>query len=542
MMSFVDALTITLYLTISGKAYTVPGGNVKTLELDLRTYGFSGTLSFVVSTEHSTDSLLSSFTQNDLIEVSLEVAAFQQPSDAKSNPLKLNGLVTKKGFSEKTLTNVLPTQELMLYRHYHLSFADPAQVLWKQHYPCDLLTDTTLKALITAHTNEKITLEYDWDTLTTEYSMLALSLGATGKHASFYDYLIWLVDSQNGVFTYDLANNQYSLKASKSQSGTTQSLNPFEVANYGIEFPEIGRFEPNVLNAYSENPQTTTITNEQKASPIRRDYIARYPIASQMESRVTLETARFKQRMHEVWMEYQQFPLFVTPPGQLVDFNGSGWSSSIYVSGYSYRVREWRLIARSAEENLILDYNMPYSRYVMEHSMRLEKSDESWVDLPAYTIPLYPFFVEGKIVSNQGEDTDATYEVSEDEDTSSNYYTISIPLWDDKNVRADYQPNLLTGQFYFPPYKNARVLVGLDFDSAHIVRFLDWGSGTALPMDSQGNQLVMGKSTTNQTIFKHSYVDEKPQLLIQRTLDSDTQLLQFSDGTILLQTQQEEES
>ena len=59
-----------------------------------------------------------------------------------------------------------------------------------------------------------------------------------------------------------------------------------------------------------------------------------------------------------------------------------------------------------------------------------------------------------------------------------------------------------------------------------------------LPMDSQGNQLVMGKSATSQNIIKHNYVDSKAELQIQRTQDKDTELLQFSDGYILLQTLQ----
>jgi hypothetical protein len=98
-----------------------------------------------------------------------------------------------------------------------------------------------------------------------------------------------------------------------------------------------------------------------------------------------------------------------------------------------------------------------------------------------------------------------------------------------------------TGQFYFPYYKNAKVLVGLNFDNAFIVNFLDWENGAALPMDSQGNQIVMGKSTTSKNVIKHTYVDSKPEFQIQRTEEKDTELLQFSDGYIILQTQQEDD-
>ena len=538
MISFTDDLAITLSLTIAGQVYEIPASDVRSLDLDLHPYGFNGKISFLVTVEGTTDKLFTPITtKHDLIELSLQVVSYVKHSQTTSIPLILSGLVTTSSFTEQTLTNVLPSQTLMLYRHYHLSFADPAQVLWKQHYPCDLLTDSTLQALITAHASTKIDLTYDWDILQIQHPVLALSLGAEGNQASFYDFLLWLVDSQNGSFTYDLGANQYSLTASKSQSGTAKSLDAFEIAQFGIDFPEVLRYQANVLNAYSESPTITAISNEQMATPIRRDYIARYPISADMQARVDLETARFKQGKHEVWVEYQKFQLEVTPPNQIVNFLGSSaWNTSLFNQDKTYRVKKSNLRARWTKQGDVSGY----SCYGIEHSIRLENSMELKVDLPSYKLPVYPFFVEGKIVSEQGEEADASYQFYTDEDTCINYYQISIPLWGNKKVRTAYQPNFDGGQFYFPPYKNARVLVGLGFKSAVISEFLDWGSGTALPMDSQGNQLVMGKSTTSHNIIKHTYVDSKPKLEIQRTEEKDTELLQFSVGYIILQTQTEE--
>ncbi|QFY41256.1 hypothetical protein F6R98_00375 [Candidatus Methylospira mobilis] len=540
-MKFVDDLSIALTLNINGKAFTVPGGSVKLLELDLHSWGFSGQIGFVISSEHSQDTLLTPITANDLIEITLVIGVYIKSSDAKSNTLKLSGLVTTRQISEQTLSNVLPTQDLMLYRYYSLTFADPAAVLWKQHYPCDLYTDATLQTLISAHVSTKINIKYDWDVLETEHAVLSLPLGASDNTASFYDYLIWLVDSQNGVFTYSASANTYTLSASKTSSSKTQALDSLEVLGYRVELPQVARFQPNVLNAYAEDAQSSSVENKQTAKPMRHDFIARYPIAADMQARVTLETARFKQRLHEVHVEYKKFPLMISLPGESVKFEGSGWSSSLYVKGKSYRVRDWSLRAYSIDENMTAELDMPYSRYEMEHEIKLECGSELWVDLPKYAAPVYPFFVEGKVVSEQGEDEETTYEFYQDEDTSETYYQVSIPLWESKKVRAAFEPNLLSGQFYFPYYKNARVLIGLGFDSAHIAGFLDWSSGTAQTMDSQGNQLVMGKSTTNQTILKHSYVDSKPELQIQRTMDKDKELIKFSEGYILLRTQQEEE-
>lgn len=543
MSEFNDNLAITLTLTIKGKAYAIPAGNVKSLELELQPYGYRGKISFVVSAELSADKLFAAFTQDDLISVSLTVTLYNELIAVGGiTSLALSGLATTRGFSEQTLTNVLKTQGMMLYRHYRLEFADPAQVLWTQHYPCDLFTNTTLQALITAHAPAEIQLTYDWSVLQTQYPMLALSLGSSGNRASFYDFIWWLADTQNGVFSYDTGKNQYTLSAAKSQDGDALSLVPDEIAGFGMDYAEICRYQPNVLNAYSKNPQTAAIDNAQKVTGVRRDFIQSYPIDADKQARVTLETARLKQPLHEVWVDYQRFPALVAPPGRKVDFKGSSaWNKSIFVQANTYRVKQWRLLAVAVSQNLIDDTNNAYGLYRIEHGLRLECIEDPRVAMPSYETPVYPVFVEGKIDSEKGEDTDATYQFYTDQNTSVNYYQTIIPLWNNQKIRVAYQPNLDGGQFYFPPYKTARVRVGLNLDNAYIDAFLDWGAGTALPLDSQGNQLVMGKSATSQNIIKHSYVDSKTKLEIQRTEDKDTELLQFSDGYIVLQTKQAQE-
>jgi len=540
-MSFTEDLAIQLTLTISGQGYTIPPGQVKSLEISLHNYGFQGKISFVVSAEQSSDSLLSPFTQQDLIEVALTVGTYINPENAQIQTLSLTGFATDKGFSEHILDHVDLQQNPVLYRYYQLSFADPAQVLWKQHYPCDLLVDSTLQTLIGNHAGEKISLQYNWDALQTQYSLLALSLGQAGNPASFYDFILWLVNTQNGVFSYDAANNSYSLASAKSADGTAIALDFQEVVAHRLEFPATWRYQPQVLNAYSENPQTKPITNAQMISPMRHDYIARYPIAADLDSRVTLETGRFIQRQHEVAVYYRKFPLQANPPGQWVKFSGAGWISDLFVNGNTYRVRDWYLEARAAEEELTLDHGAAYARYTIDLSQHLELSAETWVNLPPFVAPVYPLLVEGKVVSDQGEETDTTYQTYQDQDTSVTYYEVTIPLWNNLKIRAPFEPNFAMGQFYFPLYKNERVLVGLNLTTAVILGYLDWRDGAALPLDTQGNQLVMGQSTSSQTSLQHTYVDQKPQFQILRTDQSDTQLLQMSEGCIVLQTQEQEQ-
>lgn len=540
-MSFVDDLAIKLTLTIAGQATVIPEGQVKSLELSLHSYGYEGRISFVVSNEQTSDTLLTPFTQQGLIEVALVVGTYIKPQDAESQTLTLKGIATERGFTEHALADGDLSQNPVLYRHYRVSFADPAQALWQQHYPCDLLVNATLKTLIGNHAGQKITLSYAWSALDTQYTMLALPLGAEANRASFYDFVMWLTNTQGGVFTYDTAANSYKFSSAKDASGTPLALDFLDVQSHSVELPAVLRYQPKVLNAYSEDPQTKPITNEQKVDPIRHDYIARYPVAADLNARVTLETTRFVQRKPEVRVQYQRFPLKVSPPGGLVKFSGPGWLSTLFVNGKNYRVRDWQLKAHSAEQELTMDHNMPYARYEMDLGLLLESSDETWVSLPPFVAPHYPLLVEGKVVSDQGEDTDSTFSNVQDQNTSLTYYEVSIPLWSNLKIRAPFEPKLTMGQFYFPYYKNERVLMALNLTTANIIEFLDWRNGAALPVDTQGNQLVMGKSTTNQTSMQHSYVDQKPEFQVLRKNASDTELLKMSEGSILLQTQEEQQ-
>ena len=118
MASFTDDLAITLSLTIAGQTYNILAENVKSLELSLYSYGFNGKISVQMPAEEDTDELFTPITtQNDLIKLSLQVETFVKSSDATSTPLSLEGVVTSRSFTEQTLTNVLPSQELIVSRN-----------------------------------------------------------------------------------------------------------------------------------------------------------------------------------------------------------------------------------------------------------------------------------------------------------------------------------------------------------------------------------------------------------------------------------------
>ncbi len=538
---FADSLDASLKLTISGTDFNIPGGNIKGFRVKLHSHGFLCRVNFMVSSEKETDSLFSSFTTTGLIDATLKLTPHFPPEGSQLQPLTLTGLVTEKAILiERTVEKVIVQGNPILYRLYQVVFRDPAQVIWRQHHPFDLLVDKTMKDVIDAHKSEKVTITYDWTVLETKNAINTLPLGIEARNGSFYDFIMWYVFTQDGVWTYKNQDNTYSLTQSKSSEGQADSLDGLDVEGWEVEFPETIRFNANVLNAYSENPQKQAISQDQAVTGVGRDYMARYPVAQDFQNRQTLETQRLRVRNHEVHLTFRRFPTINFYPGCLVKMEGGLWSDNIFPHGKTYRVRDIDLEGTPVNPELTADHNLGFSDFNMDMEAQLELQDEKYVSLPEFTAPSFPIFVEGKVVSEQGDASAETFQIYQDANTQQNQYKITIPLWTNQQVVAAFEPVFFSGHFYFPAYRNERVLVRLSLHTASIDRFLDWRANAQLPMDSQGNRLLMGETATSQTTMSHSYVDSKPVLSVQRTSDKDLQVITLSEGSLKLETKQDE--
>lgn len=537
---FKDALEMTLELTINGDTFKVPGANIKLLKTSIRPYGFTARASFWVSSEKGRDELFPSFITQDLIEVKLDVEPHFKPQDADIESLTLQGFVTGKALlKELTIENIQLRGDPVLYRHYQIDFADPARVLWRQHFPCDLLVDGSVKDLIEANKATGVELTYDWDILDGEFAINTLSPGTPENSTSFYDFIAWYTASHNGIFSYDSKENQYTLSGTKDQSWTAIDMSELEIEDHRIEFPETIRYNDRLLNVYSDDPKKSETNRDEAKEGLRRDTVLREPIASEFEDAFSLESNKQKIREHEIFLTHRRFPLLTYRPDIVVKFEGGLWSAKTFLYGNEYRVRDIIFQARAADEGPDADHNMPYSQYDIDMQSRLELKSEKALSLPSYKAPSYPIYVEGKIVSEQGQEEEETYHVYQHPQTELDQYRVKIPLFEDKQVVVPFEPLFAPGHFYFPPYKGARVLVALDFHSARIVGFLDWRPGGRLPMDSQGDHILLGKSADSNTSISHVYVDNKPQLKMKRTSSKDTEIIQLQEGTIILQTKEE---
>ena len=543
---FKDRLAIALTLTIAGKAHKVGAGSIKHFAFELWSWGLEGELEFVLTDNKAQggqdqDTLLPAFVKPDLVEVKVELKAVLAETSASPShtALTLQGYVTDKTLTEETV----PTSEgsVVLHRRYGIRFEDAARLLWRQHYPCALYTQKKVQDVLDAHKGDKIRLTYDWDAaLGATHPLLFVGL-EPGGGASFYDWVLWFVHEHAGVFTYDHTTHGYTLASAKSATGSPVTLFEDNLADLEVLLPEVIRHDVAVLNAIAEGPQNQAVTHKQAVSGIRQDVLLCTPISDEVQARVNLETARLKVRGPELELHWRSFPEKALAPGALVKLPAhEAWGAAGVAKDAVLRVRSLHLSGGVTEEQGQEEvYGDAFALFSFRMSTRLEAKDEVHVDLPAWQPPRYPRYVEGLIVSEQGEQKDETWQAYTDSATSLDGYKVKIPLFANQLIPAPFNPNLLPGHFYFPAYKGERVLVGLDFQRAWIKRFLDWRTGARMPQDGQGVQLLVGKTPENGTALKHFYTDDKPVFLMQRTSAKDTQKIQLDEGTLLIQVKEE---
>lgn len=538
---FTDNLQMKLVLTIdNGNPIDVPGASIKTLKADIHPYGFTADLSFWVSSETGGDPLFDQFVTQGLIQVKLDIEPHFKPEDGDIEPLTLQGFVTDKVLlKELTIENVNLKSDPVLYRHYRINFADPAHVLWRQHFPCDLLVDQTVKDLIEANKATGVELTYDWAILDDQFAVNVLSPGAPDKGTSFYDFIVWFAATHNGAFNYDGQTNSYTLSGTKKQDGDATAMSELEVADYRIDFPETLRCNDRFLNVSAESPQKKETTRDTVKEGLRRDFLLREPITSDFEAAFTLESSKQKSRYHGIYLTHRRFPQLTYRPGIFVKLEDGLWSGKIFLKGKQYRVKDIFIQAHAVNDDPDADHNMANALYDIDMNSGLELKEEKALNLPPFQAPSYPIYVEGKIVSEQGKDEEETYQIYQHPQKETDQYKVAIPIFDDKQVVCPFEPLFTPGHFYFPAYKGARVLVALGFHKARIVRFLDWRPGGRLPMDTQGDHILFGKSDDSNTSISHVYVDNKPQLNMKRTSSKDTEIIQLQEGTIIIQTKDE---
>jgi len=541
---FADRLAVTLTLTIGGTAHAIAGGSVKELALDLRSYGFSGSLAFVVQDDAAhggdfTDELLADFLKPDLIEVAVSVAVvLVTPEAGEIQPIQLTGLVLDKSVSEILFRKVAGVP--VLVRRYRIAFADAAQVLWRQHFPCQLYTDTSMVDVINDHLGDKITIKYDFSALTQTRRLVFLHLPRTAR-ASFSDFLSWYLDACGGVLSYDYATASYLVAAAKPDAGTPIKLFGDDLAGAELYYPAVPRYAPVVYNSNADSPRTEPIAQAQAQTGIRSDVVLRTPIAQDVDDAIALQRTLAVIPCCEAHVRFARVPSGALTPGALVELPAANqWSAESSLVGVTWRVRRLRLGAVAPSPSLDHDLQLASTAYQVEVSAELEDKAEPRIERPRFRAPSYPGAAEGKVVCEQGKDGDKTYQIYRDASTSLEEYQVRVALWD-KVVSAPFEPIFGSGNIYLPSYRAERVLLALDVHSAKIAQLLEWRAGAPLAMEAQGEHILFGKSDDSQTSVNHVYDGDQPVFNVARTHQRDTALIQLREGTLVLQVKDQEE-
>jgi hypothetical protein len=536
---FFDKLEATLELTIAGVTTKITAGNLKKFDIELTPWGYSGFAEFwiICVTQPTEDELFVKFVEKDIISVKLSLArAYAEIGEAaveQPTPLVLKGLVVEKSVVERAFPGVAGNP--ILHRRYTIRFGDRGAVLWAQHRPCALYVDKTLKDLIEANKPEGVTIEHAWAASSPVHPVLSLGLGGAKNDATYYDYLFWLFDKLNVGFYYDPATDKYKIADLKPTSAAVP-IRSAEVETLECLFPPLHRNSVTVLNAYSDAAtKKKDIANPKSATGVRIDYLIRSQVAADLDTRVTLETERAKQHEPEARVDLSRFPAAPFVPNMIVEL-GPEWSPNLYQHGKKYRIVSARIAGQAEDQTPAADNGNKTNRYQMDYVLPLELDTDPVLRHAPFRRPRWPFYVEGKVLSEVGAEAELTFQPYKDQNTSLDYYKVKIPLWEDQKVIVPFEPIADPGHFFFPLYKDERVLVALYFDKARVRACLDWRPKGRLPTDTQGNHLLLGKKDKNDTSISHVYVDQKPVMTIKRNLEEDVQTLTISEGTIRWET------
>lgn len=534
-MSFETSLTITLTLSTTLKSISVEAGKITELSLSHRADGFDAR--FVFWVVGSDDPLFETFRGTSLLTAKFSIDRTFDLEGETAESIALSGLVVSKQVSERAFEDV--AGQPVLQRRYTIEVWDRGRALWSEHYPTALYADKTLAQLLAANLPEGVSLTASATCTTATRPILAFGLGAGDRPASYYDFLQWLCDRECAWLVYDASAGSYELaSAKKVATAPAVEVVREDVAELETVFPPIGRATVSVLNGSSKATVTSkALTNADAVTGVKRNYLISSSVAATLDARATREAARHAAPMPETHLTFRRYPSITMRPHQRMSFDEE-FSTTIFQHGKTYRLERIELTASALAETVSLRADEGASRYRATFRAVLEHVDDVAPRPRRYATPVFPFEVEGTIVSEQGNDGEATHQAYADAQTSVESYKIKIPVFESQVVIAPYTRSLMAGRFYFPAYRDAKVVVSFDFESASIQRFVDWRAGARQPQDGQGTGIQFGKKPSDGTSIVHRYEDQKPVLAIERLQDKDTQKITISDGTILISTQE----
>jgi hypothetical protein len=585
MRTFKDQLALGLTLK-GGATKVVAGGDIKHVDLHLTSWGWSGTIEFDIFDDAAvggteTDSFLPTYFQSKLLQIELKVADFMSDEKQKPDPpVVLKGLVTQRALREFAVDE-LPMSKQITVRRYRIEAADAAQVLWRQHHPCELYADKTIQQIINDQKSDLVQFKGTWSWASREpykTPMVFFALDPSIGKASFYDWIMWYVDRFRLIWTYDCRTNQYSIEEKKTDTGSaieidkTDFLPPrdppaegggkaeqsryagdhyeFYERGYTVDAPPVPRYRAEVLDSFTgATIGPVPIANPYADAKTVTQTLLRTPLNEDVQDRADLERARLVPEPEaELSLYFSRTPIKPVFPGDVAQFTAHkpGWSTDCWpVKQKLFRVYDVVLRARAIDPTAGSSHRQPSTEYELAYTARLEvKRDLTTPRMPAFVEPTYPVYVEAKILSSiDGDEQSLTYD-PKTQTTGLFAYRVEVPLWKKTapEITAPYDPGRMPGQLFFPAYKNERVVLAMTWRKAWIDTFVSWRDGVRIPSDMQGNHMLLGKKPMSRTSVMNYYENQgslQPIFEIARIHDIDRQKVVISEGNLLIEVNEE---
>jgi hypothetical protein len=200
--------------------------------------------------------------------------------------------------------------------------------------------------------------------------------------------------------------------------------------------------------------------------------------------------------------------------------------------------RRVQLCARASAASLGANAAPGVVAMTVDLSAALGRESDRSIEGFRFVTPRYPGYVEGIVVSQQGEDPEETWDSPQNTDTAQVEVEVKVPLFD-KSVFCPFEPVSSPASVFSPHCRGERVLLALDLQESRIARSLSWRPRVALPKPGQGEGLVFGKSEKNNTKLSHVYQDGVPVLDLARIHEKDRVTVTLSEGKLVIGVMEE---
>ncbi|GEM_PF-2337266 len=528
-----DKFECSLKLEGQGKPLEVPCGNIPKIDVSILSYGFHGRIRFVVHKDEELDF----FYEPAIIKVTLTVTPLDTTDpENELKPFELKGIITDKTLSKEAIEGYKSDE--VQARECVIEFCDPACAIWSQHFPVQIFTEKSMKDVIEEYISDSISIKYDSDLTAETHPLIAIGLGDPRNTVDFYTFLMWHFETQGSIWQYDYTEKQYVISDKKDDSGEVTQL-PCDKAGVSVFWPEPSRQNQRVVNSYTEDFASEEVEGEEVFEEIRRDRLFPTPIPDEVTKKATDIKPKNHTCEHQLIVDFKRYPKKDLYPGNLFNFEDPYWGKELYFKEKEYRIHTLQLDL-TGTENPMTKTPMEQQEYVGSVVGVFETKEEVLVQRPNIRVPVYPFALEGKVLSELGEKQEETFEIGKDEETDQTYYTVKLPWAEDQTVKAPFEPTYINGQSYYPLLHDQRVVVHFTLFKAKIVEVKNWFEMAELPRTVQGNKTVFAPWKEDEGDLKYTIMEHKEDangltFLIERQQEKQVQYIRIThDGLHLM--------